>query len=99
MGCREPLDEDGDEQVPAGSGRRAGWLDQRGRAVNCSACGCPSAYVLLNGLLCWNRSCRNFHADVIDGSNFSKDGKTVNGDSVEELKKFLDPDGDPNPFG
>ena len=57
--------------------------------MKCTTCGCPGAYALLRGVLCWNRSCRNFHTDVINGSNFSKDGKTVNGDSVEELKGFL----------
>lgn len=68
--------------------------------MRCTACGCPGAYQLLRGVLCWNRSCRNFHADVINGSAFSKDGKTVNGDPVEELKKFLEAAGEKlNPFG
>ena len=66
--------------------------------MQCTACRCPGAYQLLRDVLCWNRSCRNFHTDVIDGSEFSVNGKTVNGDSIEELKRFLDPDGDGNPF-
>jgi len=69
--------------------------------MNCTACGCPGAYELLRGVLCWNRKCRNFHSDVIVGSDFSKNGVLVNGDSVEELKKFLDVGDDsdvPNQF-
>ena len=66
--------------------------------MRCTTCGCPGAYQLLRDLLCWYRSCRNFHTDVIEGSDFSTDGKTVNGDSVEELKKFLDPEGNGDPF-
>jgi len=68
--------------------------------MHCSACGCPGAYQLLRGVICWNRSCRNFHTDVIDGSDFSEDGKTVNGDRVDELKTFLDDIGEKlDPFG
>jgi len=66
--------------------------------MRCTTCGCPGSYQLLRDVLCWNRSCRNFHTDVIDGSVFSTNGKTVNGDSIEELKRFLDPDGNGNPF-
>jgi len=57
--------------------------------MNCTACGCPGAYELLRKLICWNRDCRNFHSDVVSGSNFSADGKRVNGDLVEDLKKFV----------
>lgn len=46
--------------------------------------------MLLRGILCWNRACRNFHKDVITGSDFSKDGNSVNNDPTEELRKFLD---------
>ena len=62
--------------------------------MNCTACGCPGSYALLRGVLCWNRACRNFHSDVIAGSDFSKDGTKVNGDSLEALKRFLDMDDD-----
>lgn len=57
--------------------------------MKCTACGCPGAYQLLIGTYCWNRNCRNFHQDVVSGSDFSEDGETVNGDSVAELKEFL----------
>jgi len=57
--------------------------------MNCSACGCPGGYKLLRGLLCWNRQCRNWHSDIIEGSDFSQSG-LVNGDSVDEVNKFLD---------
>jgi len=67
--------------------------------MKCSACQCPGAYELFRGVLCWNRSCRNFHTDVIDGSDFDAHGKTVNGDSVEELKQFFKDIGEePSPF-
>jgi hypothetical protein len=59
--------------------------------MKCSACECPGAYQLLRGVVCWNRSCRNFHTDVIDGSDFSHDGKLVNNDLVEDVRSFLDP--------
>jgi len=58
--------------------------------MKCTACGCPGAYELLRGVICWNRSCRNYHLDVITGSEFSEDGKRVNGDCIEKLRKFLD---------
>ncbi len=56
--------------------------------MKCSACGCPSAYALLRGLLCWNRQCRNWDSDIVSGSDFSQED-LVNGDSKEELKEFL----------
>jgi len=61
--------------------------------MKCSACGCPGAYQLLRDIVCWNRSCRNFHTDVIEGSDFSDDGRLVNNDPVDAVKKFLTPDG------
>jgi hypothetical protein len=68
--------------------------------MKCSACGCPGAYALLRGVICWNRKCRNYHSDVVEGSEFSKGGELVNGDPVSDLKKFLnDDDENPNPFG
>jgi hypothetical protein len=66
--------------------------------MKCTACGCPGAYQLLRQVVCWNQDCRNYHSDVVSGSDFSKDNKFVNGDSIEELKEFLDRgDGDEVP--
>lgn len=62
--------------------------------MKCTACGCPGAYALLRGVICWNRDCRNYHSDVVSGSDFSKNGEIVNGDPVEELKRFLNGGGD-----
>lgn len=60
--------------------------------MKCTACGCPGAYTLLVGVVCWNRDCRNFHQDVVSGSDFSADGLMVNGDPIEELHEFLGED-------
>jgi hypothetical protein len=60
--------------------------------MKCTACGCPGAYSLLTGVLCWSRACRNFHQDVVSGSDFSLDGKRINGDPIEELHAFLGDD-------
>lgn len=57
--------------------------------MKCSACGCPGAYALLCGLLCWNRQCRNWDSAIVSGSDFSQED-LVNGDSKEELEAFLD---------
>ena len=57
--------------------------------MKCTTCGCPGAYSLLRSVICWNRDCRNFHTDVVSGSDFSTDGKRVNGDSTTELKEFI----------
>jgi len=57
--------------------------------MKCTACGCPGAYELLRGVICWNRSCRNFHKDVIDGSVYDDAKSLVNGDEVADLKRFL----------
>lgn len=62
--------------------------------MKCTTCGCPGAYAFLRAIMCWNRDCRNFHSDVVSGSNFSDSDESVNGDSVEELKEFLDWDAD-----
>jgi hypothetical protein len=67
--------------------------------MRCSACGCPGAYALLRGVVCWSRQCRNFHQDVIEGSDWSTDNKRVNGDQVEDVKKFINDTGDDIPSG
>lgn len=57
--------------------------------MKCTSCGCPGAYQLLRGIVCWNRNCRNYHTDIVSGSEFSSDGALVNGDSKNELEQFL----------
>lgn len=60
--------------------------------MTCRACGCPGAYTLFVGAVCWNRKCRHFHQDVVSGSDFSADGQYVNGDPIEDVKAFLGED-------
>lgn len=60
--------------------------------MKCTACGCPGAYQLFSGVVCWNPDCRNYHHDIVSDSVYSADGTYVNGDLVDDLKKFVHSD-------
>lgn len=61
--------------------------------MRCSRCGCPGAVLLFNVVMCWNEGppkCFNYDPKVAANSNWTREGKCVNGDSVKDVQEFLE---------